>query len=231
MNILTVIPARGGSRRVPGKNIRTLGGRPLIAWTVEAVRGLDPICEVVVSTDDPAIADAARAAGAHVPWLRPPELASDTAGSVDVALHGLDWYERTAGAVDGLLLLQPTSPYRRRDTITRGCALFAEQGRRPVIGVSPATSHPLWCYRLDGDRLRPFVVGEDADVRSQDLPPAYVINGAFYLIAPDDLRRHRSFVTHDVQAMVMDRPEEGLDIDTEWDWTVAEALLGVVGGG
>ena len=224
MKILALVAARGGSKRVAGKNIRPLGGRPLIVWTLDAVRGVSGVCDTLVSTDDEAIASVAREAGALVPWLRPAALATDTATSVDVCLHALDWYEREHGDVDGLLLLQPTSPFRRRDTIERGCALFASCGRRPVIGVSPAASHPAWCYRLDGATMRPFV--EDGlEARSQDLPPAYVINGAFYLIAPADLRAARSFLAENMTPLVVDRPGESVDIDTEWDWTMAEALL------
>ena len=224
MKILALVAARGGSKRVAGKNIRPLGGRPLIVWTLDAVRGVSGVCDTLVSTDDEAIASVAREAGALVPWLRPAALATDTATSVDVCLHALDWYERERGDVDGLLLLQPTSPFRRRDTIERGCALFAESSRRPVIGVAPAASHPMWCYRVEGTRMRPFV-GDAGEARSQDLPPAYVINGAFYLIAPADLRAARSFLADNMAPLVVDRPGESVDIDTEWDWTLAEALL------
>ena len=114
MKVLALIPARGGSKRVPGKNVRDLAGKPLIIWTLDAVRGVEGIVDVLVSTDDPGIAAVASSAGARVPWLRPAHLATDIAGSVDVALHALDWFEMQHGTVDALLLLQPTSPLRRR---------------------------------------------------------------------------------------------------------------------
>jgi len=197
----------------------------MIAWSVDVARGIPEICDILVSTDDAAIAAAARDAGALVPWLRPAELASDTASSVDVCLHALDWYERQNEALDGLLLLQPTSPFRRRETVSRGITLFYAQNRRPVVGVSHATSHPLWCFRLDGQAMRPFIEGADLNSRSQDLPAAYVVNGAFYLIDPRDLRKRRTFYSGDMQALLMDDPVEAIDIDTEWDWTVAEAAI------
>lgn len=233
MRILAVITARGGSKRLPGKNIRPLGGRPLIAWTIDAAQGLPDICDILVSTDDEEIARVARAAGASVPWLRPTELSSDTAGSVDVCLHALDWYEREHGAVDGLLLIQPTSPFRRAATIARGLALFKPLPHRPVVSVSPAASHPLWCYRIEGDAMMPYIAREFEAIRSQDLPPAHVLNGALYLIPPGQLREKRTFLPPDVRPLVIESPWEGLDIDTPWDWFMAEKVaenLGAING-
>jgi CMP-N,N'-diacetyllegionaminic acid synthase len=225
MKILALIPARGGSKRLPGKNIRPLGGRPLLAWSVDAARGLEQVCDVLVTTDDEQIAAAAAAAGALVPWLRPAELATDTATSVDVCLHALDWYEREHGAVDGVLLLQPTTPYRRRSTLLRGIQLFESQGRHAVVGVAPAAVHPQWCMRVNGLQMRPYLSGEGLSQRSQDLPPAYAVCGAFYLVAPDELRQRGSFFSPDAVPLVIDEPVECIDIDTAMDWRLAEACL------
>jgi len=222
MRILALVTARGGSKRIPGKNIRLLGGKPLIQWSIDVVKDIPDICDVLVTTDDSKIADIARNSGALVPWLRPAELATDTASSVDVCIHALDWYEKEKEKVDGLLLLQPTSPYRSRHTVIRGFELYKEQ-QRPVVGVSPAESHPMWCYQLDGNVMRPFVEGEH--MRSQDLPPAYVVNGAFYLLSTDDLRKKQSFLTNDMVPLIINELEECIDIDTEWDWKIAEAII------
>ena len=124
MKILALIPARGGSKRLPKKNILPLGGKPLISWTIDAVKDTPEIVDILVSTDSCEIASVARAAGALVPWLRPDVLSTDTATSMDVCLHALDWYEEKYGDVDGLLLLQPTSPFRDKNTITKGIELF-----------------------------------------------------------------------------------------------------------
>jgi len=229
MSILALITARGGSKRLPGKNLRSLGGKPLIVWSIEVAKKIPAICDTLVSTDDSAIARVARNAGAYVPWLRPAELATDTASSVDVCLHALEWYEREKGKVDGLLLLQPTSPFRSCATVLRGIELFDKRGQRPVIGVSPARSHPLWCFELEGERMRPFLDPGASHSRSQDLPPAYAINGAFYLIAPEELRKRRSFYSDDMVPLVMEDPEESMDIDTEWDWRMAETILAMRG--
>jgi N-acylneuraminate cytidylyltransferase len=189
------------------------------------VRDIRCIADILVSTDDPATAEVARAGNALVPWLRPAELASDTASSVDVALHALDWFERERGPVDGLLLLQPTSPFRKRETIERGLALYERHRDRAVVGLSPAREHPSSCFRLEGDSIIPFVDEPHEHLRSQDLAPAYIVNGAFYLVPPDMLRRERSFYGASPAPLIARAPEEALDIDTEWDWMLAEAVL------
>ena len=225
MRILSLITARGGSKRLPGKNIRSLGGKPLIAWSIDAAKDIPSISDILVSTDDPAIASVCKDRGVSVPWLRPSELATDTACSVDVALHALDWYESNHGAVDGILLLQPTSPFRTKVTIKRGIELFVKYGQQPALGVSPTHAHPLWAFKIEGSYLVPFVQERDQKVRSQDLIPAFVINGSFYLISPEDLRNSRSFQPAHSIPLVIDSPHEAIDIDTEWDWHLAEYIL------
>ena len=225
MKLLALVPARGGSKRVPNKNIRELGGKPLISWTIEAARHVPELADVLVSTDSPAIARAAEAAGAMVPWLRPAELATDTATSLAVCMHALEWYERERGPVDGLLLLQPTSPFRSTASIRRAIERFRAHPKRSVVSFSAAESHPMWCYRVCGDAIEPFIESGEKSTRSQDLPPAYVINGALYIASPAYLKHRGSFVGHDTLPVVMDDAREALDIDTEWDWTLAEYLI------
>lgn len=225
MTILALIPARGGSKRLPRKNLRPLGGKPLIQWSLDLAGRTTGIDQVLVSTDDAAIADEARRAGALVPWLRPAALATDEASSADVCLHALDWYEREHGVVEGLLLLQPTSPFRSRETVARGIELFRAHCGRSVIGVSPATAHPMWCFALEGDTMRPFIDRSGLELRSQDMPPAVVVNGSFYLVTPACLRQTRSFYGNDPVPLLTEDPREALDIDTEFDWQVAEAVL------
>lgn len=225
MKILALIPARGGSKRLPGKNIRILGDKPLIVWTIDVAKEIPTICDILVSTDDPAIAAVCTGVGALLPWLRPPELATDTANSVDVVLHALDWYEAEKGAVDGVLLLQPTSPFRTKETVHEGIELYVKHERKSVLGISPAHSHPMWTLKMDGDYLVPFMQSHGIGIRSQDLQPAYVVNGSFYLISPAELRAIKSFIGAKTIPLLIESPQEALDIDTEWDWTVAEAAL------
>lgn len=228
MRILALITARAGSKRLPGKNIRILGGKPLIVWSIDVAKDIPEICDILVSTDDLAIASICSEAGAYVPWLRPAELATDTASSVDVALHALNWYEAERGAVDGLLLLQPTSPFRAKAAVRKGIELFWKNGQHPVLGVSPTHAHPMWALKMEGDYLVPFMREHGLEMRSQDLPTAYVVNGSFYLIAPAELRACRSFVGIKTIPLLAESPQETLDIDTEWDWAVSEAALPLV---
>ena len=225
MKILALITARGGSKRLPGKNIRNFGGQPLINWSIEVAKNNNDICEILISTDDPAIADVCKKAGAFVPWLRPSELATDVASSVDVALHALNWYESEKGPVDGLLLLQPTSPLRTRATIQKAIALFREHASTSVLAVSPTPAHPLWMFKIEGEVLVPYSIEIGLNIRSQDLPPVYVVNGSCYLISPTELRLINSFISAASVPLVIDSQHEAIDIDTEWDWAVAEAAL------
>lgn len=224
MRVLALITARGGSKRLPDKNIRLLGGKPLIVWSIDVAKNISGICDILVSTDDSVIAKVCKDAGAYVPWLRPAELATDIANSVDVALHALDWYEAEKGAIDGILLLQPTSPFRTRETIERGIELFGKHNHQPVLGVSPTHAHPMWTLKMEGDYLVPFMQNHGLETRSQDLPSAYVVNGSFYLIAPRELRACHSFFGLKTVPLIIEFPQEVVDIDSEWDFKIAEII-------
>ena len=228
MKILALITARGGSKRLPGKNIRNFGGQPLINWSINVAKNNTDICDILISTDDPAIAGVCKEAGALVPWLRPSELATDAASSVDVALHALNWYESAKGAVDGLLLLQPTSPLRTKSTVQRAIVLFREHAYTAVLAVSPTPAHPMWTFKMDGKFLMPYSAEHGLQLRSQELPAAYVINGSCYLISPIELRTRKSFFGAATIPLIIDSPQEAIDIDTEWDWIVAESALALI---
>lgn len=225
MRILAFVPARGNSQRIARKNLMLLGSKPLIAWPVDAVKNIPEVCDILVSTDDPEIAAVARSAGALVPWLRPAELATDTALVVEAALHALEWYEAAHGTVDGLLMLQPTTPFTRNATICRGISLFAANNCQSVLGVSPAASHPMWCFTKDSIHLRPFLAEHGLQMRSQDLPPAYAINGCLYLSAPAVIRASHALYGAKVLPLIIDSSKETIDIDTPWDWQIAQWAL------
>ena len=225
MRILALITARGGSKRLPGKNIRLLGGKPLIVWSIDVAKTLPEICDILVSTDDMAIAEVCIEAGAYVPWLRPTELATNTASSVDVALHALNWYEAEKGPVDGILLLQPTSPFRTQSTIALGMELFNKYRYQSVLGVSPTHANPMWMLKMDGDYLAPFMQKHSLNTRPQDLSPAYVVNGSFYLISPGELRANHSFFGSKTLPLLIESSQEAVDIDTEWDFKIAEFVV------
>lgn len=225
MNILALICARGGSKRLPGKNIKLLGGKPLIQWSIEAAQSVPEITNILISTDDENIADVARTCGISVPWLRPSELATDNASTVDVAIHALDYFERMHGELDGLMLLQPTSPFREPSSIKKAISVFYKQNRRPVVSVSKVKSHPMWCFEVEGNVMSPFIGGDGTSTRYQDLPPAYSLNGLLYLISPAQIRAEKSFIGKDCIPLICENIVEAIDIDTEWDWQCAEKAV------
>lgn len=221
MRMLAVIPARGGSQRLPGKNIRILHGVPLIGWSILQAKQSGIFSDVLVSTDDEIIADIAQRYGALVPGLRPKELATDIATTVDTVLYEKEVYEHSHEKVDSLMLLQPTAPFRTPDLIRKAAALHTRH-QRSIISVSAASSHPFWCYTINQDRLHPFISTDLSMQRSQDLPKAYALNGSIYIVSAKTLQITRSF--HDPLAypLLCERPEEAIDIDTPWDWLIAE---------
>jgi CMP-N,N'-diacetyllegionaminic acid synthase len=224
MRILALIPARGGSKRLPGKNTRLLNGRPLIVWSIDIVEGLLEICDVLVSTDDENIAEIARNAGALVPWLRPAALASDTSSSVDVALHALDWYQELYGDIDGLLLLQPTSPFRMSDSIKNAIDLFRSRSFKSIVSVSHVTENPQWMMTIENNKLQPIIDKSGYNLRSQDLKSFYRLNGSIYLISPNVLKKHHSFMVDPIGPLVLDSIKESIDIDTEMDFQLAQII-------
>lgn len=225
MKILALIPARGGSKRLPRKNIRVLGGKPLIVWSIEVAKVIPEICDILVSTDDPEIATVCTEAGASVPWLRPAELATDTASSIDVVLHAMDWYEKEHGKVDGLILLQPTSPFRKLETTHAAVREFISRKLKSLVTVSLASPPPSWCLYEENGEVVPLLGWGELQRRSQDLKPYYTPNGVIYISTPESLRICKSFLTKNTRLLSIEDPFETLDIDTPSDWMMAEFLL------
>lgn len=225
-SILALIPARGGSKRIPGKNVRTLCGLPLIAYTLQTAKAAGCFSRILVSTDDPHVAAIAREYGGDVPWLRSVENSSDTSTAMDAIEEVLGRMEADGDPLpDTVMLLQPTSPFRRVESIHRAIELFEQAGGESVVSVSPAASHPLWCKRISSEgELVPFVPDTDTNLRSQDLPPAYALNGLIYLASFATVRERRSLYSEHPRALVIESPEEAVDIDTPFDWLVAEAI-------
>jgi len=221
--VVALITARGGSKRLPGKNIRPLGGRPLIAWTVAAARAAAAVDRVVLSTDD---AEIARAAECEAPFQRPAELASDGASSASVALHALD---HLGEHFDWLVLLQPTSPLRAAADIDGCLELAIRTGAPSVVSVTEADKPFHYQFDLTEDgRLRPIGGGSVADAtRRPAMGKAFrphVLNGAVYAVRAEHFRRTGRLFDDDSVAYVMPR-ERSVDIDTELDFLFAETLL------
>jgi len=234
MNVLGLIPARGGSKGIPGKNIVALAGKPLLAWTCEAARASRSLSRVVLSTDDPKIAEIGRACGVEVPFLRPVELARDDTPSVDVARHALQWLSVHEGwQADVVVLLQPTSPLRRAEHIEAALAEFQRTGADTVVSVVevPHHFHPWSLMKPNGDWLEDFMQpppGADR-FRRQNLPRLYARNGPAVLVTRAvTVQAERSFYGKRVAGFVMDR-WASLDIDEREDLELAEMRLAKTG--
>jgi CMP-N,N'-diacetyllegionaminic acid synthase len=222
-SVLALIPARGGSKGLPRKNVLPLGGRPLIAWSVEAARQSKYVDRVIVSSDNDDIIAAAKAAGAEIPFVRPAALAGDQTPSLDVALHAL---EAVGQAFDYLVLLQPTSPLRTAADID-GCLETCLRHDAPsCVSVSKAEKSPLWMYTRDAqDRLVPVLPRAEGTIHQRQLlPTIYALNGAVYVTQTAALATHRAFVTAATVAWEMPRTR-AVDIDCELDLKIAGLLL------
>lgn len=222
---LAVIPARGGSKRLPGKNVRDLGGKPLIGWSIACAARARRIDAWIVSTDSPAIARLARRCGGEVPFLRPKALSTDRASSYDVLRHAVRWWEEQRGPVAVAILLQPTSPLRASADVDAALALFSRTRADAVVSVTPANPPPWWMVTLSKSGTpRPVVRRPRQFVTpGQLLPPAYVLNGAIYALRRDFLFRGTPVLEGKTRCYVMPR-ERSVDIDTEEDFLLADVL-------
>ncbi len=223
MNVLAVIPARGGSKRLVGKNIRPLGGVPLIGWSLLAAQKSREITRTIVSTDDDVIAETARGLGGETPFLRPKELAADDTTSLAVLQHALDWFEKAEkSSPDLVVLLQPTSPLRTPEEIDAAVRLVRDEGADSAQSVLLDETHPTHRFKLDGGRLAPMFPGMQGGGR-HDAPKIYRPSGSVYAMRPSVLRAGRIAGEH--HRGLVCPPETSIDIDTELDFHMAEWLL------
>ncbi len=226
MQVLGIIAARGGSKGVPNKNLRPLAGRPLLAYTADAAHASRRLTRVIVSTDDPAIAEAARALGLEVPFMRPAALAADDTPMVPVLQHALAASTRAGFAADAVVLLQPTSPLRRAEHIDAAVDLLESSGAEAVVSVTevPHQFSPVSVLRLAADgRLSPYLDGPML-TRRQDKPRVYARNGPAVVAVRAQVIGAGSLYGSDTRALVM-TPRESLDIDTLDDFELIELLM------
>lgn len=231
METLGIIQARGGSKGVPGKNIRSFAGKPLIAWTIEEALKATRLTRVVVSTDDEEIARIAKEYGAEVPFMRPAELASDSAKSIGLLQHALLWLkEQESYEPDAVVQLKPTNPLRKAQTIDACVEAFSkDESLDSLITVTKASHHPLKTWKFVDDLLVPFVpedvygIKESAKAPRQSLPEAYANNSAVHVIRPRTILEKGSSVGTRVGGFVLGR-EESMNIDDLLDFEIAEFL-------
>lgn len=218
--VLAIIPARGGSKGVPRKNIREVAGKPLIAWTIEEAKKSKYIDRLILSSDDSEIIEVARAWGCEVPFVRPSAIARDDTPGIAPVLHAMDCLP----AYDWLVLLQPTSPLRKAIDIDGCLELMVGNRVQSCVSVVEVSQHPSWIYTLDANHIMyPYNTQAGEVARRQDLQKLYTLNGAVYVGEYEWYRTNKAFVKADTLAYEMPI-ERSLDIDTEWDCLVFEAL-------
>lgn len=225
MTPLYIIPARGGSKGIPHKNIKPLGGRPLIAYAIDGARGAGADDRhIILSTDDPAIAETARSLGLPVPYMRPAALATDTAGSREVILDAMDWADSQGIAYDCVVLLQPTSPFRTTDDILGALAAYTP-GADMVVSVCESASNPYYnMFETDAEGYLEISKGDGLITRRQDAPRVWEYNGAVYVINPQSIRAMAMGAFRRRIPYVMPA-ERSVDLDTPADWLIAETML------
>jgi len=226
MRTVGIIPARGGSKGLPRKNIRLLSGRPLLAWTADAAKA-STLARVILTTDDAEIAEVGRAAGLEVPFMRPAELALDTTPTLPVLQHAVGCLEAAGDRYDAIVLLEPTSPLRTSAMIDTCIELLATTGADSVVTVLPVPPehNPHWVYFRDERGLLRLAMGEANPIgRRQDLPPAFHRDGQIFAMKRDVLMEQGSLYGARLVGHIVD-PALSLNIDTAEDWERAEARI------
>ncbi len=224
MNILVIIPARGGSKGIPHKNIKPLNGKPLIHYTIDVARSVAKDEDICVSTDDPEIIKCVENYGLKVPFVRPAELATDTAGSYEVLLHALDFYEKQGRHYDVVLLLQNTSPFRTAEHVEDAIKLYRSDIDM-VVSVNQTKTNPYYnCFEEDNDGFLQKTLDSDIYVRRQDAPSTYEYNGAIYVINAEQMKKMPlGKFTRRVKYVMDDL--HSVDLDNMIDWKFAEFII------
>jgi CMP-N-acetylneuraminic acid synthetase len=224
MRILGLIPARGGSKGVPRKNLASLAGKPLIQYTFDAALGSRELDDVLLSTDDEEIAEAGRRAGVAVPFLRPANLAEDATPMLAVVEHALDYVEGQGNRVGAVMVLQPTSPLRTSLHIDEAIHMYRKTRPPGVVSVCEVKEHPYELVALEDGHLRRAFHRPAAVSRRQDYPAFYYVNGAIYLISRETVAKERSLIPSGSIPYVMDR-RDSLDVDEPLDLQLVECFL------
>ena len=225
MKILSIIPARGGSKGLPGKNIKELSGKPLIGWTIEAALNSSKIDRVICSTDDAQIASVAESFHCEVPFIRPNKLAQDDVPLVDVVAHAIDYLEKNGESYDAVITLQGTSPFRTSDDIDKAIEFFINRNAKSLMSLCEASTPPFWHYSINKfGYTSPVIDNEYVDERRQKIPKTYIRNGAIFINMIDTFKKWRDFFKPDPIGYIME-PTHSVDIDDIHDFLYAEFLL------
>lgn len=221
--VLAMIPARGGSKGIRNKNIIEVKGKPLIAYTIDAANQSKYIDTVMVSTDSEVIKDVALQWGAKVPFMRPKELASDTAKTIDAVMYTVNYYRDNADIYDYFVLLQPTSPLRSAGDIDGAIEKFLNCGERDLASISEVTDSPVLIREIIDDTIMDKLLGETSTIRRQEMPKYYRINGGIYITKIENLSVETSF--NDSSVYYLMEKEHAVDIDEYVDLAILEYYL------
>lgn len=223
---LGIVPARGGSKGVPGKNVRALAGRPLLEYTARAARESAVLDRIVLSTDSEEIAVIGRQCGLEVPFIRPPRLAQDQTPMLPVLLHAIDALEADGWVADVVVLLQPTSPLRRPEHIRDAVERLRSSDADSVVTVVEVPRHlsPDYVMRIEAGLLKPFLPEGERVTRRQDARPAYSRDGTVYAFWRSTLERFGNIYGERCEPLIVE-PADSLSIDTPDDWAEAERRL------
>ena len=227
MEILALIPARGGSKGVPGKNIKLLNGKPLLAYTAEVALKSKYLSEVIISTEDQQIIEVAKNLGIKVSFVRPMELAQDNTPTIDVIIHTLQWYENQNISFDAVCLLQVTTPFRTVEFLNKAIEKFIEKDSDSLVSVQkvPHEYNPHWTFEVNSKGNLKIATGESEIIkRRQELPNAYHRDGSIYITKVKVLLQNKSLYG-DTTAFVESDSESHVNIDTFEDWVKAEAII------
>ena len=224
--MLAIIPARGGSKSVPGKNIKPLWDKPLIAYTIEAAQAAKSIDRLILSTDDEEISEVAQKFGVEIPFIRPAELAKDTSQAIDNYIYTMDRLNaESSKQYNDFIVLQPTSPFRTAADIDNAVELFCEKNADSVISVCEASHPPMWAKKIDpAGVLKDYFDNNIGNKNRQELEPSFMPNGAIFILKLSLLKSRHSYYSDRTYAYVMP-PERSLDIDTPLDFEFAEFLM------
>lgn len=223
MRTLVIIPARGGSKGIPRKNIKQFDGKPLIYYTIDCARAICSDEDICVSTDDAEIISVVEKYGLKVPFVRPAELATDTAGTYEVLIHALDYYEKKGIHYDVVVLLQNTSPFRTPQQVKEALGLYRDDVDM-VVSVKECAANPYYCvFEENQEGFLHICKGEGNIFRRQDAPKVYEYNGAIYVMNAKVLKTTHMHKMQKRVKYVMD-DLSSFDLDTMWDWKMAEII-------
>ncbi len=208
MNILAIITARKGSKRLKKKNIKILGRKPLINWTIDFAKSTNFFDDILITTDDYEILDIAKKKNILAPWLRPKNLSTDKASSYSAVIHALRWYERNRKKIDCICLLQPTSPFRSKKNLKDAFKIFRQTKKSVISVMKKKVKNPLSQKKNENKHFN-----------------IYIPSGSFFLISPKDLKLFKNFINRNNYLYLINNPKENIDINDLSDWKLAKSFI------